>query len=103
MVTNQITWDNLTIYSERLLDETTRNELELSATNYSPMVIMSAIHRLLQEEILFKEFEVQVWLINTLAKYKDGVLVDFVKPNVDFPCSDKTATIIRNTVWQLST
>jgi hypothetical protein len=95
-------WDELRRDHSLILDEENRQSLEITAITYSPMFILSTIYDVMQNETMFKEFEVQVWLINTLAKYKNGALVDFVKPDPDFICSDKTATIIRNTVWQLT-
>lgn len=96
-------WDELKRDHSLILDEQNRESLETTAVTYSPMVILSTIYDVMQDETLFGNFEVQVWLVNTLAKYKNGVLVDFVKPIMDFKCSDTTTTVIRNTVWQLST
>lgn len=96
-------WDDLRRDHSLVLSETNRESLERVAKTYSPMVILSTIYDVMRDQSLFNEFDVQVWLIHTLATYKDGVLVDFIKPEMDFKCDDEQTTIIRNTVWRLST
>lgn len=80
-----------------------RQSLDTTSVTYSPMTIFSTLHQMLQNTGLEDDYDTQVWIITTLATYKDGKLVEFVKPTQDFATKNKLLYSMRNTLWQLLT
>lgn len=96
-------WDDLDRDNLLALDPETRKSLNTTAITYAPMVIFSTLNKLLHNEVLNDDYDTQVWIITTLATYKNGKLVEFVKPEIDFNTKSKLLYSMRLTLWQLLT
>lgn len=94
-------WDDLDRNNLLALEPQARTSLSTTAKTYSPMTIFSTLNKLLHNNALNDDYDTQVWIITTLATYKNGKLVEFVKPEQDFATNNKLLYSMRLALWQL--